>query len=186
MFECLTNGGIIWLCPGLSFGQQSPLCPCCDFFTINTNLWYKQSCVFKLKYCKYIKADPNCTLLIYQSTTSEMIWCKCGRFANCLMEAQWWLEVWKVSLHLLFIAHLYILYLVEKPCRFFSTKSMYSGEWWNGPLSERSQSRGPPGLSLGRPDAATVAVAPDRKHTQQWRLRLMMPHRAISDGEGEG
>lgn len=83
--------------------------------------------------------------------------------------------------------HLYILYLVEKPCRFFSTKSMYSGEWWKGPLSDRSQSRGPPGLSLGRlavvaPDAITV----DRKHTQQWRLRLTRPHRAIRDGGGRG
>lgn len=27
------------------------------------------------------------------------------------------------------VTHLYILYLVEKPCRFFSTKSMYSEEW---------------------------------------------------------
>lgn len=85
------------------------------------------------------------------------------------------------------LTHLYILYLVEKPCRFFSTKSMYSGEWWKGPLSDRSQSRGPPGLSLGRlavvtPDAITV----DRKHTQQWRLRLTRPHRAIRDGGGRG
>lgn len=83
------------------------------------------------------------------------------------------------------VTHLYILYLVEKPCRFFSTKSMYSEEWWNGPLSDRSQSRGPPGLSPGRllaPAAAAVAVV--RKHTQQWRLRLMRPHRAIRDRGG--
>lgn len=63
---------------------------------------------------------------------------------------------------------------------------MYSGEWWNGPLSDRSQSRGPPGLSLGR---LLVVVAPDaitleRKHTQQCRLRLTRPHRAIRDGGG--
>lgn len=83
------------------------------------------------------------------------------------------------------VTHLYILYLVEKPCRFFSTKSMYSGEWWNGPLSDRSQSRGPPGLSLGRLAVAAAAVTVQRKHTQQWRLRLMRPHRAIRD-EGEG
>lgn len=84
------------------------------------------------------------------------------------------------------MTHLYILYLVEKPCRFFSTKSMYSGEWWNGPLSDRSQSRGPPGLSLGRlVVTAAAAVTVERKHTQQWRLRLMRPHRAIRD-EGEG
>lgn len=82
--------------------------------------------------------------------------------------------------------HLYILYLVEKPCRFFSTKSMYSEEWWNGPLSDRSQSRGPPGLLLGRLlGAAAAAVTVERKHTQQWRLRLMRPHRAIRD-QGEG
>lgn len=63
--------------------------------------------------------------------------------------------------------HLYILYLVEKPWRFFSTKSMYSGEWWKGPLSDRSQSRGPPGLSLGRLAVAAAAITADRKHTQQ-------------------
>lgn len=63
---------------------------------------------------------------------------------------------------------------------------MYSGEWWKGPLSDRSQSRGPPGLSLGRPAATAVVAAPDRKHTQQWRLRLMTPHRAIRDGGGGG
>lgn len=85
------------------------------------------------------------------------------------------------------MTHLYILYLVEKPWRFFSTKSMYSGEWWKGPLSDRSQSRGPPGLSLGRLTVATAAaVTPDRKHTQQWRLRLTTPHRAIRDGGSEG
>lgn len=90
-------------------------------------------------------------------------------------------DIFKEAFHHMSTAHLYILYLVEKPCRFFSTKSMYSGEWWKGPLSERSQSRGPPGLSLGRLAGAAVAVAQGRKHTQQWRLRLMMPHRAISD-----
>lgn len=67
--------------------------------------------------------------------------------------------------------YLYILYLVEKPCRFFSTKSMYSGEWWKGPLSDRSQSRGPPGLSLGRlfvvAAAVAAAITVDCKHTQQ-------------------
>lgn len=83
------------------------------------------------------------------------------------------------------MTHLYILYLVEKPCRFFSTKSMYSGEWWKGPLSDRSQSRGPPGLSLGRL-AVAAAITADRKHTQQWRLRLMTPHRAIRDGGSNG
>lgn len=85
--------------------------------------------------------------------------------------------------------HLYILYLVEKPWRFFSTKSMYSGEWWKGPLSDRSQSSGPPGLSLGRP--LVVAAGPEpttaqRKHTQQCRLRLTRPHRAIRDERGGG
>lgn len=64
---------------------------------------------------------------------------------------------------------------------------MYSEEWWNGPLSDRSQSRGPLGLSLGRllvVAAATITV--ERKHTQQWRLRLMRPHRAIRDQEEGG
>lgn len=79
--------------------------------------------------------------------------------------------------------HLYILYLVEKPCRFFSTKSMYSGEWWKGPLSDKSQSRGPPGLSFGRLAVATATA--DRTHTQQWRLRLTMAHRAIRDRGSE-
>lgn len=68
------------------------------------------------------------------------------------------------------LTYLYILYLVEKPWRFFSTKSMYSGEWWKGPLSDRSQSRGPPGFSLGRlvvAAAAAAAITVDRKHTQQ-------------------
>lgn len=83
------------------------------------------------------------------------------------------------------LTHLYILYLVENPWRFFSTKSMYSGEWWKGPLSDRSQSRGPPGPSVGGPPA----TAPDpttvqRKHTQQCRLRLTRPHRAIREGGG--
>lgn len=56
-------------------------------------------------------------------------------------------------------------------------------------MSDRSQSRGPPGLSLGRLlAAAAAAVTVERKHTQQWRLRLMRPHRAIRDrgGVGEG
>lgn len=63
---------------------------------------------------------------------------------------------------------------------------MYSGEWWNGPLSDRSQSRGPPGLSLGRllVVVAPDAITPERKHTQQCRLRLTRPHRAIRDGGG--
>lgn len=76
-------------------------------------------------------------------------------------------DILEVPCHHIDITYLYILYLVEKPCRFFSTKSMYSGEWWKGPLSDRSQSRGPPGLSLGRLAGAAVAVAQGRKHTQQ-------------------
>ncbi|CAG03697.1 unnamed protein product [Tetraodon nigroviridis] len=45
---------------------------------------------------------------------------------------------------------------------------------------------GPPGLLLGRLlGAAAAAVTVERKHTQQWRLRLMRPHRAIRD-QGEG
>jgi len=69
-------------------------------------------------------------------------------------------------------------------------------------LSDSSQSKGPPALLFGRlrraaaaappagpddPDdgaaAADVAdVTADHTHTQQWRLRLGLPHRAMREG----
>lgn len=62
-----------------------------------------------------------CILQLQQSLSSDVFGAN-----ESIAKCRWSDDL--VPLYPMFITHLYILYLVEKPCRFFSTKSMYSGE----------------------------------------------------------